>query len=392
MRDALAHADSRRVRLLALLGVFAALVLVRAEDSEAALALDAGVLATEATASEGTSGEVLCRGSNSGAGPCFFIAVTVIGSGRVQSTADPAGTQVRCPPAGGHECSVPEWFIWALDVPDPFIDFTAVPEGAGQFQNWTSPTPPACHTAKAGDPAVPQNGCRIYANSLDTQNYEHCVTANFTGAGTAGECLEGTPQPAGDPVVVEKHASGTGTGTVTSNPAGVNCGPGCTRASKVFPLSTDPIALFPTAASGSTFAGWSGVGHNCASNPPGSTACSITVQGQTIRAVARFNAIGPPPPPPPPAVLNAVILSKPAKTTRSRTARFAWGAKRGASFVNPFTSQCKLNKQAWKSCRPAKTYKGLQPGRFHTFRVRVKDAKRNVWDKTPAVWTWRIRR
>jgi hypothetical protein len=384
MRDVLAH-DSRRVRLLALLGVAAAIVLVRAETSQA-FSISASAVASEALAEE-REGQVLCRGGASNVGPCFFIAVTVVGGGRVESTADPAGTQVRCPASGGHECTVPEWFIWALDVQDPFIDFTAIAT-TGQFQNWTSPTPPACHTAKAGDPAVPQNGCRIYANNLDTQSYEHCITANFTDMGGAGGCVEGTPAPVGDPIVLNK--AGTGAGTVSSSPAGINCGVTCTSQSKVFPVSVDPVTLFASTqpGSGSTFAGWSGVGHSCS----GTGACSITVQGQTIRAVATFNLIGPPPPPPPPAILNAVILSKPAKTTRNRTARFTWAAKRGTSFVNPFKSQCKLNKQAWKSCRPAKVYRNLKPGRTHTFRVRVKDAKRNVWDKTPAVWSWRIRR
>ena len=395
MREALAH-ESRRVRLLALLGVVAAIVLVRAEPSQAAFAFDAGTGATEAKASEGTSGEFLCRGGSSGAGPCFFIAVTVNGtnSGRVESTADPAGTQVRCPPQAGHGCTVPEWFIWALDVPDPYIEF--IPIASGTFTGWTQSvggSTPVCHLAKAGDPPVPAQRCRIYANNLDLQNYEHCITANFTPGGTnTGSCVEGTEQPVGDPVVVEKHASGTGTGTVTSNPAGINCGPGCTRTSKVYPINTEPITLFPAASSGSTFAGWSGVGHTCASNPPGSTACSIVVDGDTIRAVARFNLIGPPPPPPPPAVLNAVLLSKPAKQTKSRTARFAWGAKRNGTFKNPFKSQCKLNKQVWKACKPAKTYKKLKAGRSHTFRVRVRDGLNPKWDPTPAVWTWRIRR
>ncbi len=377
MRDVLAH-DSRRVRLLALLGIVAAFVLARAETSQA-FSISANAVASEALA-EKREGQVLCRGGASDVGPCFFIAVTVIGGGRVQSTADPAGTQVRCPPSLGHDCTVPEWFIWALDVPDPFIDFTAVAT-TGQFQNWTSPTPPACHTAKAGDPPVPANSCRIYANNLDTQNYEHCITANFTGTGQHGECVEATPAPVGDPILVVKQ--GSGAGTVTSSPSGINCGSTC---SAVFPLDpANPVILFANPAPGSTFQGWSGQGHSCTTG-----ACNVTVQGQTIRVVATFS--GTPPPPPPPAILNAVLLQKPAKTTRKRTARFVWAAKRGTTFVNPFKSQCRLNKQVWKACSPPKTYRNLRAGRSHTFRVRVKDARRNVWDPTPAVWTWRIRR
>jgi hypothetical protein len=373
MREAFAHADSRRVRLLALLGVAAALLLVRAETSHAAFSFSGGALATEAAEAESTTGATVC---SSPVGPCFFIAVTVIGGGRVESTADPAGTMVRCPPQGEHGCTVPEWFIWALDVTNPFIDFTPVATTGG-FTGWSGPYTPVCHQ---------EIGivCRIYANSLDSQSYEHCITANFTpGTPTVGACVEGTPPPVGDPIVVQK--AGTGTGTVQSNPVGINCGTICTA---VFPISTDPVTLFATAAAGSTFAGWSGVGHSCS----GTGACPITVQGQTIRAVATFNAIGPPPPPPPPAVLNAVILSKPAKTTRSRTARFTWGAKRNGVFKNPFRSQCRLNKQVWKACSPPKTYRDLRRGRTHTFRVRVRDGLNPKWDPTPAVWSWRIRR
>ncbi|KJU82540.1 protein containing DUF1566, partial [Candidatus Magnetobacterium bavaricum] len=48
--------------------------------------------------------------------------------------------------------------------------------------------------------------------------------------------------------------AGTGSGTVTSSPAGINCGATC---SFLFPQSTS-VTLTPTADSGSTFTGWSG--------------------------------------------------------------------------------------------------------------------------------------
>jgi Divergent InlB B-repeat domain len=380
-REALAHADSRRVRLLALLGVVAALVLVRAEASQAAFSFTGGEAAAETAANESTSGEFLCRGG-SNLGPCFYVAITVVGGGRVESTADPAGTMVRCPPQDGHGCNVPEWFIWALDVPDPFIDFRGIAT-TGTWSGWTGPDGLACHAPKAGDPPLPVNGCRLYANDLDDTNYTTCMTATFTGSGTVGGCDEGTPAPVGDPVVVVKQ--GSGSGTVTSSPAGINCGSTC-RA--VFELSTMPISLFANPSSGSTFAGWGGVGHSCS----GTGACSITVSGQTIRAVATFNLIGPPPPPVRPP-LNTVLFQKPAKTTRKRTATFAWGARRsGQPFFN-FKSQCRLNGQVWKACAVPKTYRALKPGRIHTVRIRVGYKTQPFkWDTTPVKYSWRVRR
>jgi hypothetical protein len=47
---------------------------------------------------------------------------------------------------------------------------------------------------------------------------------------------------------------GTGTGTVTSSPAGITCGADCSEAY----ASGTVVTLTPTAAAGSTFGGWSG--------------------------------------------------------------------------------------------------------------------------------------
>jgi hypothetical protein len=65
--------------------------------------------------------------------------------------------------------------------------------------------------------------------------------------------------------------TGTGTGTVTSSPAGINCGADCTEL-RNFGSS---ITLTAAAATGSTFAGWSGGG--CT----GTGACTVTVTAAT---------------------------------------------------------------------------------------------------------------
>ena len=63
--------------------------------------------------------------------------------------------------------------------------------------------------------------------------------------------------------------SGTGTGTVSSVPAGINCGPTCMAS---FP-ATPPVQLTATPAAGSIFTGWGG---DCASAGTNSTA-QVTV-------------------------------------------------------------------------------------------------------------------
>lgn len=71
--------------------------------------------------------------------------------------------------------------------------------------------------------------------------------------------------------------AGTGSGTVTSSPAGINCKPTCSAA---FAAGTS-VKLTPVAAAGSYFAGWSGA---CR----GISACTVTMNGN-LSATATFN-------------------------------------------------------------------------------------------------------
>jgi hypothetical protein len=64
------------------------------------------------------------------------------------------------------------------------------------------------------------------------------------------------------------HKAGSGSGTVTSSPAGLNCGGTCTAQ---FNEGT-PVTLTATAASGSKFTGWSG---DCS----GAGTCALTMSG-----------------------------------------------------------------------------------------------------------------
>jgi hypothetical protein len=63
-----------------------------------------------------------------------------------------------------------------------------------------------------------------------------------------------TPPPTSTTYTLTVTKSGTGSGTVTSNPAGISCGSDCSQS---YSANTQ-VTLSAAAASGSTFAGWSG--------------------------------------------------------------------------------------------------------------------------------------
>src|SRR4029079_17879268 len=74
--------------------------------------------------------------------------------------------------------------------------------------------------------------------------------------------------------------AGTGTGTVTSSPAGINCGSTCTANF----ASGASVTLSASAASGSTFAGWSGA---CT----GTSTCALSMTAAR-NVTATFNTSG----------------------------------------------------------------------------------------------------
>jgi hypothetical protein len=81
----------------------------------------------------------------------------------------------------------------------------------------------------------------------------------------------------GAPGTLTVSKSGTGSGTVTSSPGGIVCGPDC---SKQYPNTTQ-VALTASPSSGSVFAGWSGGG--CS----GVGTCTVTI-GAAVTVTASF--------------------------------------------------------------------------------------------------------
>jgi hypothetical protein len=77
---------------------------------------------------------------------------------------------------------------------------------------------------------------------------------------------------------------GTGSGTVTSNPAGISCGNDCTETY----TSDTVVTLTATPAAGSDFSGWA---EDCS----GTAACTVTMSAnRSVRAVFNLSSAGGP--------------------------------------------------------------------------------------------------
>ncbi|MBU6338122.1 MAG: hypothetical protein KGR19_09990, partial [Acidobacteria bacterium] len=162
---------------------------------------------------------------------------------------------------------------------------------------------------------------------------------------------------------LETQGAGTGSGTVASAPAGIDCGSSC-RAN--FLLSTR-VTLTATPRSGSTFTGWGGA---CT----GSTnTCTLNMLGN--RSVAATFTADPPAPPSNrftitsssargPSVRTRVRVPGPGRITQrgtyrtggssSAATRTACTAARTAAGAGTFTLTCRLDSAARKQRRKGK--------------------------------------
>ena len=144
------------------------------------------------------------------------------------------------------------------------------------------------------------------------------------------------------------NKSGSGSGTVSSSPAGIDCGPSC---SAQFGYGTT-VALAASPTNGSTFGGWSGAG--CSGTGP----CLLAMNGDQS-VTATFTAKAP----------NTLIQkAKVDQPKRKATFRFkARGPHSG--FQCRLTGQGKKLKR-FRKCSSPKTYKKLKVGK-HVFYVRA---------------------
>jgi hypothetical protein len=165
--------------------------------------------------------------------PIYALTVTESGTGTGTVSSSPAG--INC----GATCS-------ANFTSGTVVTLTATPGAGSTFAGWSG------------------GGCSGVGTCSVTMNAATTVTATFT--------------PIYALTVTE---SGTGTGTVSSSPAGINCGATC---SANFTSGTK-VTLTATPGAGSTFAGWSAC--------TGTGACTVTLSAATsVNALFTSSATG----------------------------------------------------------------------------------------------------
>ena len=161
------------------------------------------------------------------------LTVNKSGTGTGTVTSIPAG--ISC----GTTC--------AADFPiGSTVTLTAVAATGSTFTGWSG------------------GGCAGTGACIVVMNADQTVTASFAAPNT---------------FTLTVTKSGVGAGTVTSSPAGINCGTTCVF---TFPGGTS-VSLTQTPATGSTFGGWGGA---CS----GTGACAV-VMTQNITVTATFNAV-----------------------------------------------------------------------------------------------------
>jgi len=155
-----------------------------------------------------------------------------------------AGGEITSSPAGidcgsSLSCFYPGFFGWAHAFAAGPVTLTATPDDGWHFAGWSGDGcsgTGTCQVQMSGDPADDQQ-----------------VTASFVL----------------DPATLVVIKTGNGAGSVTSNPAGIDCGPECSHVFDGGPM----VTLTAHAAHGSRFIGWSGRG--CS----GTRDCEVTMIG-----------------------------------------------------------------------------------------------------------------
>jgi alpha-tubulin suppressor-like RCC1 family protein len=200
-----------------------------------ATGVNAGTTTITATDGGGSTGSTTLTVS-AGQPSQFTLSVARAGAGTGTVSSNPPG--INC----GADCSEPY-------NSGTSVTLTSSAAAGSTFAGWSG-----CDTVSGATCTVTMNAART-------------VTATFT-----------VPQ---SQFVLTVSKTGTGSGTVSSSPAGINCGADC---SEPYTSGTS-VTLTASAASGSTFGGWSGC------DTASGTTCSVTMNAART-VTAQFTASG----------------------------------------------------------------------------------------------------
>jgi hypothetical protein len=195
------------------------------------------------------------------------VQLTGNGAGRVVQSSGPGnGTPqaINCSSTGnGVSTGVCVANVPFGAPPPPWVGVTAQPPAGAEFAGWT---------VSPADVNIAPGYCGLAATCIVQVDEATTIRANFV-------------QAPGSPLVVLRSGPAGGSGTVTSNPAGINCSPTVNDCTASFP-NASAVVLTAAPGAGSTFGGWSGTGvpAACGSN----ATCTIT-SGQALAVTATFN-------------------------------------------------------------------------------------------------------
>jgi hypothetical protein len=251
--------------------------------------------------------------------PTFTLEVEVKGPGTVSAPED-----INCPGVCAGSYSEGET-----------VTLTAEPSLGSEFVEWEG-----CDEESG-------NECEV------TMDGDRTVSATFEAEPPSEFALTVTP-------------AGTGSGTVTSSPAGINCGIDCSEA---FAIGTE-VTLTATPSSGSTFAGWSGA---CA----GTGACKLTMS-QARSVTATFEKAPTPPPPAGTAVVAHSAKVKGGKAQLKLTCKGEGACKGSLKLTAKIKSGGKT-----KNLTIGKASFSLDAGASKTLKVKLSGPAKQALAKGP---------
>jgi hypothetical protein len=280
----------------------------------------------------------------------YILAVRVAGNGTVTSSPY---TDIDCRTPGPGRVHTRASTGCATGYgPGTEITLTAEPDPGQRFAGWSA-------WSLARPRSAPDPVCTGTAPTCTfTMNQDVRVLATF--------------EPAPPTVyydMLRVTIAGDGGGTVTSDPAGIDCGTDCSDAF----LQGSTVTLTAVPEPGSTFVGFTGA--DCTGS--GAT-CTVTMS-RPQRVTAEFIPTETPDTTPP----QTVIRFGPRWPANDHS-RFGFASDEPGS-----TFQCSMDGGPRRDCVSGVDYPCLAPGR-HTFRVWATDPAGNT-DPTPASRRFRVR-